>query len=88
MVEWLKRHAYDQHSLGSKSTHAILLCLWERHFMGLSPAWWSWKAVLNYSHISIKLQMDNNILAFPVAVQGNYLPYILAPPLFSCKLGA
>ena len=56
MIEWLKRQAHDQHSLGSKPTCAILLCPWERHFMAHSPAWWSWQAVLNYSHISIKLQ--------------------------------
>ena len=31
--EWLKRRAHDQHGLGSKSTRAILLCPWERHFM-------------------------------------------------------
>ena len=30
VVEWLKRHAYDQHGLGSKPTRAILLCSWER----------------------------------------------------------
>ena len=53
-VEWLKRRAYDQHGPGSKPTRAILLCPWERHFAALSPAWWSWQAVLNYSHISIK----------------------------------
>ena len=26
----------------------ILLCPGERDFMALSPAWWSWQAVLNY----------------------------------------
>ena len=60
VVEWLKCWACDQHSLGSKPTHAILLCPWERHFTALSRAWWSWQAVLNYSHISIKLQVDSN----------------------------
>ena len=35
VVEWLKCHAYDQHGLGSKPTHAILLHLWERHFTAL-----------------------------------------------------
>ena len=67
MVKWLERHAYDQHGVGSKLTRAMLLCPWERHFMALSPAWWSCQAVLNYSHISIKLQADSNILAFPEA---------------------
>ena len=63
MVEWLKRHAHNQHGVGSKPTRAILLCLWERHITALSPAWWSWQAVLNFSHISSKLQADSNILA-------------------------
>ena len=72
MIVWLKCCAYNQHGLGSKPTHAILLCPWERHFTALSPAWWSWQAALNYSHISIKLQVDGNILLSPEA--GNCLP--------------
>ena len=87
MVEWLKRRARNQHGLGSKSIHAILLCSWERHFTAHSPAWWSWQAVLNYSHISIKLQADSNILASPEAGQSNWLLYVLAPPLLSCESG-
>ena len=63
MVEWLKHWTDDQHGLGSKPTCAILLCLWERHFTALSPAWWSWQAVLNYSNISTKLLVESNILA-------------------------
>ena len=78
VVEWLKRRAHDQHGLGSKHTRAILLCPWERHFTAHSPAWWSWQAVLNYSHISIKLQADSNILVSPEAGRGNCLPYVLA----------
>ena len=31
----------------------------KRYFMALSPAWWSWQAVLNFSHISIKLKKNN-----------------------------
>ena len=46
MVKWLERCAYDQHGPSSKPTCNILLCLWERHFTALSPAWWSWQAVL------------------------------------------
>ena len=61
MVEWLKHRAYDQHGLGLKPMHTILLCPWERHFTTFSPAWWSWQAVLNYCHIFIKLQADSNI---------------------------
>ena len=78
VVKWLKRRARNQHGLGSKPTRAILLCPWERHFTAHSPAWWFWQAVLNYSHISIKLQADSNILASPEAGRGNCLPYILA----------
>ena len=40
-------HNCDQHGPSSKPIHAILLCPWERHLMALSPAWWSWQAVLN-----------------------------------------
>ena len=87
VVDWLKRRAYDQHGLGSKPTRAILLCPWERHFTAHSPAWWSWQAVLNYSHISIKLQVDSNILASPEAGRGNCLPYVLAPPSLSYESG-
>ena len=87
MVEWLKRRARDQQGLSSKPTRAILLCHWERHFTALSPAWWSWQAVLNYSHISIKLQADSNILTSSEAGRGNCLPYVLAPPSLSCESG-
>ena len=87
VVEWLKRGARDQHSLGSKPTHAILLCPWERDFTALSPAWKSWQAVLHYSYISIKLQADSNILASSKAGRGNCLPYVLAPPSLSCESG-
>ena len=74
VIEWLKRRARNQHGLGSKSTRAILLCPWERHFTAHSPAWWSWQADLNYSHISIKLQAGSNILASPEAGRGKCLP--------------
>ena len=84
VVQWLKRRARDQHGLGSKPTRAILLYPWERHFKAHSSAWWSWQAVLNYSHISIKLQADSNILVSPEAGRGNCLPYVLAPPSLSC----
>ena len=81
MVEWLKHWAHDQHGLSSKPTCAILLCLWERHFMAHFSAWWSWQAVLNYSYIFIKLQADSNILVSPEAGYGNCLPFVLAPAL-------
>ena len=87
VVESLKRRARDQHGLGSELIRAILLCPWERHFTALSPAWWSWQAVLNYSHICIKLQADSNILVSPEAGRGNCLPYVLAPPPLSCESG-
>ena len=76
VVEWLKHRTDDQHGLGSKPTFAILLGPWERHFTALSPAWWSWQAVLNYSNISTRLLADSNILASPEAGRGNCLPYV------------
>ena len=76
MVEWLKHRADNQHGLGSKSTCAILLCSWERHCTALSPAWWSWQAVLNYSNFSTNLLADSNILASLEAGRGNCLPYV------------
>ena len=87
VVEWLKCRDRGQHGLGSKPTRAFLLCPWERHFTAHSPTWWSWQAVLNYSHISIKLQADSNILLSPEAGQGNCLPYVLALPSLSCESG-
>ena len=85
MVEWLKHRTDDQHGLGSKPTCAILLCPWERHITAFSPAWWSWQAVLNYSHISTKLLADSNILISPEAGRGICVPY--APPSLSCESG-
>ena len=75
MVECLKRRACDQHGLGSNLL-VPFCCVLGRHFTALSPAWWSWQAVLNYSHISIKLQADNNILVSPEAGRGNCLPSV------------
>ena len=83
MVEWLKHRAHDQHSLGSKSSCAILLCPWERHLRHFPLL----QAVLNYNHISIKFQADNSILASPEAGRGNCLAYVLAPPSLSCESG-
>ena len=77
VVKWLKCCAYDQHGLCSKLTYAFLLFSWERHFTPLSPAWWSWQAVRNCSHISIKLQVDSNILASSKAGRVNCLHYVL-----------
>ena len=74
VLEWLERLDCYQHGLGSKPTPAILLYPWEKHFMALSPAWWSLQAVLNFSHIFIKFQGDSNILASPEAGRGNCLP--------------
>ena len=70
MVKWLKHQARDQHGLSSKSTHAILLCPWERHFTALSPVWWSWQAVLNLKlqadRISQHLQKQVGVIAYPM----------------------
>ena len=54
----------------------------KRHFTAHSPAWWSWQAVLNYSHISINLQSDSNILVSQEAGRGNCLPCISASVAF------
>ena len=51
----------------------------------ISLLWWSWQAVLNFSHISIKFQADSNILESLKAGRGKCLLYVLAPPLLSCK---
>ena len=92
MVKWLKHCVYEQHGLSSKPTCTILLCPWERHFIALSPAWWSQQAVLNNSHISVTIQADSNILASLEAGWVNCLLYIAAPLLLiystlccSCK---
>ena len=84
MVKWLECCAYNQQDLGSKPTSTPLLCPWKRYLeQTVFPAWWSWQAVLNYSHIFIKLQTDCNILASPKEYQGNCLPYVLVLPLLS-----
>ena len=80
MVEWLKHRTDNQRGLGSKPTCAILLYPWERHFTALSPAWWSWQEVLNYSNISIKLLADSNILASPEAGR------VIAYPMYSASV--
>ena len=84
MVKWLECWDCDQQDLGSKPTHTILLCPWERHFTAHSPAWYSWQAVLNFSNISIKFQVDSNVLASSEADWDNCLIYVLMPPSLSC----
>ena len=42
---------------------------------------------VNYSHISIKLKVDSNILASAEVGQGNCLLYVLVPPSLSCESG-
>ena len=70
------RRAYDQRGLGSKPIRTNLWCPWERHFTAYSSTWWSWQAVLNFNHISIKFQPDSNILVSPEAGRENCLPYV------------
>ena len=53
MLEWSERRNYDLHGLDSKLLRAIQSYPWERH-LGFFPVWWSWQAVLNFSHIPIK----------------------------------
>ena len=56
VVVLLEHRDCDREDSGSKHSRAILLCPWER-LTALSPAlWWSWQAVLNFSHISIQLK--------------------------------
>ena len=61
--------------------------------MILSPVWWFWQAVLNFSHLfktkepNKKFQLDNNILVYSNSDWGNCWPYVLVPPLLSCKSG-
>ena len=92
VVEWLECQNCNQHGLNSKPIHIILLYFWERHFMAHFLAWWSWQAVLNFSHIFIKLkkqnknfQVDSNILASPEAGWGNCLLYVLALLTLFCE---
>ena len=87
MVEWLECRDCNRHGLGTKSTRAILLCPWERHFTALSPAWWSWQAVLNFSYIFIEFSVDSNILSSLEAGWGNCLPYVLEPLSLSYESG-
>ena len=82
-MEWLEHHDYSGHGLSSKPTHAILLHPRERNFMVLFPAWWSWQAVLNVSHMFRKLknqnkefQLPSNMLTSLEGGQGNCLPYV------------
>ena len=59
VIELLKRGTCDQHSLGSKSTRAILPYPWERYFTSLFAAWWSRQA------IKLVLTLFKKISAFP-----------------------
>ena len=56
VIEWLERRDCDRHDIGSKPTRTILVCCSEKNFTEIFPAWWSWQAVLNFSHIAIKLK--------------------------------
>ena len=59
VVEWLEHRDCHRHGFDLKPTRAILLCPWERHLKAVSRAWWSWQAILNFSHISITLLKPN-----------------------------
>ena len=87
VVEWLRHHDCDLTWSWFKTTCTILLCPWKRDFTVLFSAWWSWQAVLNYSHISIKLQADSNILASSESGWDNCLLYLLAPLSLSYNSG-
>ena len=91
MVEWLGCCGCDQHGIGSNPTCAILLCPWEKHFKTFFPTLRSWQAVLNSSHISIKLKNQNKKLNFtPISWHlwkqvGEIVTLCIAPMLLSCK---
>ena len=53
-IEWLACRGRNQHGLGLKPARAILFGSWDTTH---SHAWWSWQAVLNFSHIYIKLKI-------------------------------
>ena len=56
VVEWLERRDCDRHGPGLKTYSNYSDNSRERHFTKLfSDWWWSWQAVLNCSHIFIKL---------------------------------
>ena len=71
-VEWLELRDCDRHGLGSKPSHTILLCPWERHVTALPPAWQSWQTVPHFGHISIKLK--NKIKNFKRTAISWHLP--------------
>ena len=93
VVDWLKCRDCEQHGLDSKPPHAILLCPWGRHFTVLFPAWWSWQAVLNFSHISIKIKkriknFNRTVISWYLRKQVEVIAcpmYILAPPSLSSE---
>ena len=77
---WLTWPRFKTHS-----HHSVVFLAKTLH--GTFPAWWSWQAVPNFSHISIKLLADSNILASPEAGRVNCLPYVLTPQSLSCESG-
>ena len=83
VVEWLKHRTDDQHGLGSKPTRAILLCSWERHFTALSPAWWSWQAILYYINISTTiLHYQRTAISWHLRKQ----VWVIAYPMYSASV--
>ena len=85
VVEWLEPRNCDQYGLGSKPTRAILLYPWERHFTALSPAWWSWQGVLNFSHISIEFQAE---ISWYLRKQVRVIAYLcISASSLSCESG-
>ena len=82
MVEWLKSRGlwstWSRFKIHSR--HSVVSL--KKTFYGTFSCLVVLEAVLNYSHISIKLQADSNILASP-----NCLSNVLAPPSLSCESG-
>ena len=77
MVKWLKHHAYDQHGLGLKPCTIPLG----------KTLYGTFSCLVVLASISIKLQVDCNILVSLKAGHGNCLPYVLVPLLLSCESG-
>ena len=57
VLNFLDSHHFTSLHITHHAFFGFTLCMyiynWERHLTALPPAWWSWQAVLNFSHISM-----------------------------------
>ena len=75
---------------GSKPTQNILkpfCCVFGKDTLWYFLLLGSLEKHLNFIHISIKFHVDSNTLASREISRGNYLPFVLEPPLLSCETG-